>query len=63
MARIGPNELAFRLAALERSVLLSNLMHAGVQVLDWDVSIPFDQAVKTAEKQLSRAQLMGRMLQ
>jgi uncharacterized protein (DUF58 family) len=29
----GPNELAFRLATLERSLLLSNLMHAGSRSL------------------------------
>jgi uncharacterized protein (DUF58 family) len=58
----GPSELAFRLAALERSLLISNLMHAGVQVMEWDIRIPFDQAVKTAEIQLSRAQVMGRIL-
>lgn len=58
-----PNELAFRLATLERKLLITNLMHAGVQVLDWNVSIPFDQAVKTAEIQLSRAQTIGRIMQ
>jgi uncharacterized protein (DUF58 family) len=61
--RIAPNELAFRLATLERTLLLTKLMHAGVQVLDWDVSTPFDQAVKTAELQLSRAQALGRIMQ
>ena len=58
----GPNELAFRLAALERSLLISNLMHAGVQVMDWDVTIPFDQAVKLAEFHLSRTQAIIRGL-
>jgi uncharacterized protein (DUF58 family) len=58
----SPNELAFRLAALERSILISNLTHAGVQVLDWNVSIPFDQAVKQAEMHLSRAQVIIRGL-
>jgi uncharacterized protein (DUF58 family) len=57
-----PSELAFRLATLERSLLISNLMHAGVQVMDWDISVPFDQAVKTAEIQLTRAQVIGRIL-
>jgi uncharacterized protein (DUF58 family) len=61
--RVAPNELAFRLATLERTLLLTKLMHAGVQVLDWDVSTPFDQAVITAEQQLSRAQALGRIMQ
>ncbi len=61
-AKDEPIELAYRLASLERSLLISNLMHAGVQVLDWNLSVPFDQAVKTAEMQLSRAQVMGRIL-
>jgi uncharacterized protein (DUF58 family) len=57
----GPPELAYRLATLERSLIISNLLHAGVQVMDWDISIPFDQAVKTAEIQLNRAQATGRI--
>jgi uncharacterized protein (DUF58 family) len=61
--RIAPNELAFRLATLERTLLITKLMHAGVQILDWDVSTPFDQAVITAELQLSRAQAIGRIMQ
>jgi uncharacterized protein (DUF58 family) len=58
----GPSELAFRLAALERSLLISGLMHAGVQVMDWDVAIPFDQAVNQAEFHLSRTQAIIRGL-
>jgi uncharacterized protein (DUF58 family) len=58
----GPNDLAFRLAALERSLLISNLMHAGVQVMDWDVTVPFDQAVNQAEFHLSRTQAIIRGL-
>jgi uncharacterized protein (DUF58 family) len=61
--RIAASKLAFRLATMERTLLLTKLMHAGVQVLDWDVSTPFDQAVKTAELQLSRAQALGRIMQ
>jgi uncharacterized protein (DUF58 family) len=60
---IAAHKLAFRLATLERTLLLTKLMHAGVQVLDWEVSTPFDQAVKTAELQLSRAQALGRIMQ
>jgi uncharacterized protein (DUF58 family) len=58
----GPNALAFRLAALERSLLISSLLHAGVQVMDWDVAIPFDLAVNQAEFHLSRTQAIIRGL-
>lgn len=39
-------ELASRLVQLERRLLLQKVQRAGVQVLDWDVSEPFDLAVK-----------------
>lgn len=39
-------ELASRVIRLERRLLLQKLQRAGVQVLDWDVSEPFDQVVK-----------------
>jgi len=35
--------LAGRILRMERSMALQKLKHAGVQVLDWDVAIPFDQ--------------------
>jgi uncharacterized protein (DUF58 family) len=35
--------LAGRIAQLERTMALQKLMHSGVQVMDWDVSIPFDR--------------------
>jgi uncharacterized protein (DUF58 family) len=35
--------LAGRVIHLERALLLQRLSHAGVQVLNWDVAIPFDQ--------------------
>jgi uncharacterized protein (DUF58 family) len=44
--------LAARVVRLERGLLLQHLRRAGVQVLDWDVSQPFDR--------VTRAQL-GRM--
>jgi uncharacterized protein (DUF58 family) len=37
--------LAARIARLERTVLLRHLGQAGIRVLDWDVTVPFDQAV------------------
>ena len=58
----GPNQLAFRLAAVERTLLISNLMQAGVQVMDWDVAIPFELAVNQAEGQLARTQSIIRVL-
>ena len=45
--------LAARIVHLERALLLRKLRHAGIQVVDWQVDQPFDQAVHTS---LSRAQ-------
>jgi len=39
-------ELAGRMVAMERTLLLQKARRAGIQVLDWDVSEPFDQVVK-----------------
>ena len=39
-------ELASRVIQLERALLLQKVQRAGVQVLDWDVSEPFDLVVK-----------------
>ncbi len=39
-------ELAGRLVRLERTLLLRKLQRAGIQILDWDVSQPFDLVVK-----------------
>jgi uncharacterized protein (DUF58 family) len=39
-------ELASRVIHLERALLLQKVRRAGVQVLDWDVSEPFDLTVK-----------------
>lgn len=44
-------ELASRVIQLERVLLLRKVQRAGVQVLDWDVSEPFDLVVK---RKLSR---------
>jgi len=38
---------ATRLLRMERDLLLHKLQRAGIQVLDWDVSQPFDQVVKS----------------
>lgn len=39
-------KLAERVIRLERNLLLQRLQRAGVQVLDWDVTQPFDQVVR-----------------
>jgi uncharacterized protein (DUF58 family) len=44
-------ELASRVVQLERQLILQKAQRAGIQVLDWDVSEPFDQVVK---RRLSR---------
>jgi uncharacterized protein (DUF58 family) len=38
-------QLGLRLAHLERDLLLRQLRQAGVQVFNWDVQVPFDQAM------------------
>jgi uncharacterized protein (DUF58 family) len=45
-------EMAARVIHLERKLLLHKIQRAGIQVLDWDVSIPFDLIVK---RRLSRS--------
>jgi uncharacterized protein (DUF58 family) len=37
--------LAGRITQLERIVLMRQLQQAGIRVLDWDISVPFEQAV------------------
>jgi uncharacterized protein (DUF58 family) len=38
-------DLAARVIRLERDLLIRRLERAGIQVIEWDVSIPLDQAV------------------
>ncbi len=40
--------LATRLARIERTLMLHKLQQAGIQVLDWDVSVPLDAALHVA---------------
>jgi uncharacterized protein (DUF58 family) len=47
-----PVALARRTARLERTLLLRRLARAGIQVIDWDVRQPFDQAAHTALSRL-----------
>jgi len=39
-------DLASRVIAMERNILLQKVQHAGIQVMEWDVRDPFDQVVK-----------------
>jgi len=39
-------ELAGRIVRMERDLLIKKLQHAGIQMLNWDVTQPFDQVVK-----------------
>ena len=38
-------DLAARVIRMERDLLIRRLERAGIQVIEWDVSIPLDQAV------------------
>jgi len=41
-------ELAARVLRLERLALLRKLQHSGIQVVDWDITRPIDQVIKSA---------------
>lgn len=47
--------LAGRILRLERAVSLRRLRRAGVQVIEWDISRPFDQEMQGAFRRLNRA--------
>lgn len=51
LRKTGNVVLAARVIHLERKLLLQKVQRAGIQVLDWDVSVPFDLAIK---RKLSR---------
>ena len=38
-------DLAARVVRMERNLLIRRLERAGIQVIEWDVSIPLDQAI------------------
>jgi uncharacterized protein (DUF58 family) len=38
-------DLAARVIRMERDLLIRRLERAGIQVVEWDVSIPLDQAI------------------
>ena len=48
-------QLAARIVRLERAASMGRLRRAGVQVIEWDVSRPFDQAMRGAFRQLNWA--------
>jgi uncharacterized protein (DUF58 family) len=52
--------LATRIARLEREILLRSLRRAGIQVVNWDVALPFDQEARAA---LSRPPAFLRAIQ
>lgn len=39
-------ELASRVVRMERDIMLRQLKHAGIQLVNWDVSQPFDQVMR-----------------
>jgi hypothetical protein len=41
-------DLAARVIRMERNLLIQRLQRAGIQIIEWDVSQPFDQAVRSA---------------
>jgi uncharacterized protein (DUF58 family) len=47
--------LAGRIIRLERAIMLGRLRRAGVQVIEWDVSRPFDAVMRGAFRRLSGA--------
>jgi hypothetical protein len=53
-------KLAARMARLEREIMLRRVRSLGVQVVDWNVATPFDQAARAA---LSRPSMFLRAIQ
>jgi uncharacterized protein (DUF58 family) len=53
-------KLAARIARLEREMLLRHLRRAGIQVINWDVALPFEQEARVA---LSRPPAFMRAIQ
>ncbi len=46
LAKTGDGELASRIVRLQRNLMLRRLAGAGIQVVDWDVSQPFEQVAR-----------------
>jgi uncharacterized protein (DUF58 family) len=54
MQTIPAVKTAARIARMERKVLLGKLQHAGIRTMNWDVSIPFEQAIFTLTRGIGR---------
>jgi uncharacterized repeat protein (TIGR01451 family) len=54
--------LSARIVHLERKLMISHLHHAGIHVIEWNVTTPFDQAVGPALSRLLFTQPLVRML-
>jgi uncharacterized repeat protein (TIGR01451 family) len=57
MPETRPNLLAKRIVRLQRAVLLRRLRGAGIHVVDWDTSQPFE---KTAKRELEQRMVLPR---
>ena len=45
---LPPTELAARVVRMERQLMIARLQRAGLQVVEWNVAQPFDQAMRRA---------------
>jgi uncharacterized protein (DUF58 family) len=54
-------DLAFRLARIERVLLLRNLQRMGIQVIDWQVDQPINRAIQVAAGHLLRGLQQNRL--
>jgi uncharacterized protein (DUF58 family) len=57
MVGTRPNLLARRIVQLQREVLLRRLRGAGIHVVDWDTTQPFE---KTARRELEQRMVLPR---
>jgi len=48
LAHSKPVQQAARILAMQRRITLQRLRHAGIQLVDWDVTQPFEQVVESA---------------
>jgi hypothetical protein len=55
------SELAGRVVHMERRMALNRLLHAGIQIVEWNVEKPFDQAVSPYLSRPLLGQYVGRM--
>jgi len=57
LAETHPNLLARRIVQLQRALLFRRLRGAGIHVVDWDTSLPFE---KTAKRELEQRMVLPR---